>query len=76
MTHIETVRCPNCGRYGERHHIQESNIVRTQCPECDYLLVACSLTGKVIECYAPGLSTASVLLHSRVAPSKAAAIIF
>jgi ssDNA-binding Zn-finger/Zn-ribbon topoisomerase 1 len=63
MTQIETVRCPNCGQYGERHHIKESNIVRTQCPECDYLLVACSLTGKVIECYAPGLSTASVLFH-------------
>jgi hypothetical protein len=70
MTQIETIRCPNCGRYGERHHIEESNIVRTQCPECDYLMVACSLTGRVIEAYAPGLSTAAVLLHSRIQSSQ------
>jgi uncharacterized Zn finger protein len=65
MTRIESIRCPNCGRPGERHHIEESHLVRTQCPECDYLMVMCSLTGKVIEAYAPGLSAAAVLLHSR-----------
>jgi uncharacterized Zn finger protein len=64
MIQIEAIRCPNCGRFGERHHIAESNITRTQCPECDYLLVTCSLTGRVIEAYAPGLSTASIFLHS------------
>jgi ribosomal protein L32 len=73
MTQIETVRCPNCGRYGERHHIEESHLIRTQCPECDYLLVSCSLTGKVIECYAPGLSTASVMLHRRISNARVTA---
>ncbi|MCG9890986.1 MAG: replication restart DNA helicase PriA [Thermosynechococcaceae cyanobacterium MS004] len=63
MTQIETIRCPNCGRPGERHHIEERHLVRTQCPECDYLMVTCSLTGKVIEAYAPGLSAAAVQLH-------------
>jgi hypothetical protein len=63
---IQEIRCPNCGRYGERHHIAESNLTRTQCPECDYLLVTCSLTGKVIEAYAPGLSTAALSLHRRI----------
>jgi hypothetical protein len=55
MERTQTICCPNCGRKGERHYISEHNLVRTQCPECDYLLVTCSLTGKVIEAYAPGL---------------------
>ncbi len=51
----ETVHCPNCGSLAERQHIQESRITRTQCGACDYLMVTCSVTGRVIEAYAPGL---------------------
>ena len=51
----ETVHCPNCGSLAERQHIQGSRVTRTQCGDCDYLMVTCSLTGRVIEAYAPGL---------------------
>ncbi len=60
MSHIEKVRCPNCGSVGERHHILESRVVRTQCAVCDYLLVTCGITGQVIEAYAPGLSVSGM----------------
>ncbi|MUH00131.1 replication restart DNA helicase PriA [Scytonema sp. UIC 10036] len=49
------MRCPNCGSEGERHYIFHSQQTRTQCPICDYLLVSCMRTGKVIEAYAPGI---------------------
>lgn len=50
-----TVNCPNCGGDAERHHLAESGVVRTQCPHCDYLMITCHHTGKVIEAYAPGI---------------------
>lgn len=55
MQTIQKVRCPNCGSEGERHYIAHSYVTRTQCPVCDYLMVSCSRTGKVIEAYAPGI---------------------
>lgn len=56
MSRIEKVRCPNCGSHAERHHLSKHNIVQTQCPACDYLLVSCSRTGSVLEAYAPGIN--------------------
>jgi predicted RNA-binding Zn-ribbon protein involved in translation (DUF1610 family) len=50
------VHCPNCGGFAERSHRQSEHITRTQCNHCDYLMVTCSLTQRVIEAYAPGLS--------------------
>jgi hypothetical protein len=64
MQVIQNIRCPNCGSEGERHYIAESNIIRTQCPTCDYLLVTCSDTSKVIESYAPGLDSCRLNLRS------------
>lgn len=55
MKTVQAVRCPNCGSPAERHHGLNSGIVRTQCSICDYLMISDSLTGKVIEAYAPGL---------------------
>lgn len=55
MQTIEAVRCPNCGSLAERHRIASSQVVRTQCSCCDYLLVTCANTARVIEAYAPGL---------------------
>jgi uncharacterized Zn finger protein len=56
MRTIQVVRCPNCGSQAERHHIlQGSPLTRTQCPSCDYLMVTCARTGKVVEAYAPGI---------------------
>jgi ribosomal protein L37AE/L43A len=53
---IQKIRCPNCGSEGERHYIVHSQLSRTQCPVCDYLMVSCMRTGKVIEAYAPGIN--------------------
>ncbi|MEM7725650.1 MAG: replication restart DNA helicase PriA [Cyanobacteria bacterium P01_A01_bin.45] len=55
MQIIKQVRCPNCGSEAERYYIDDSRLTRTQCANCDYLMVMCDLTGKVIEAYAPGI---------------------
>lgn len=55
MHTVQKIHCPNCGSEGERHYITESQITRTQCPACDYLMISCTRTGKVIEAYAPGI---------------------
>jgi ribosomal protein S27AE len=54
---IERVHCPNCGSFAERHHFLESHVTRTQCGSCDYLMVMSPKSGRVIEAYAPGIST-------------------
>ena len=55
MRVTQEVRCPNCGSYAERHYYVKTEITQTQCPTCDYLMINCSRTGKVVEAYAPGL---------------------
>jgi hypothetical protein len=50
-----TVHCPNCGHLAERHHLEQDHLIRTQCHECDYLMITCAMSGRVIEAYAPGL---------------------
>lgn len=55
MQIIQKIRCPNCGSEGERHYILENQIQRTQCPACDYLMIMCTRTARVIEAYAPGI---------------------
>ena len=63
MTIKHTIYCPNCGDRAERYECSESNIIRTSCSYCDYLMVQCSCTGKVkvIEAYAPGIAGYSPL---------------
>ncbi|MEC4807218.1 MAG: replication restart DNA helicase PriA [Jaaginema sp. PMC 1079.18] len=56
MNKIEKIHCPNCGSLGEREYIKKHNIVQTQCPSCDYLMVNCAQTGNVVEAYAPGIT--------------------
>ncbi|MCT7951712.1 replication restart DNA helicase PriA [Ancylothrix sp. C2] len=51
----EKIRCPNCGDHAERDYVLAHHLRRTQCNSCDYLMITCSLTGKVIEAYAPGI---------------------
>lgn len=51
----QRICCPNCGQKAERHLLVDDQLSRTQCPECDYLMITCTQTGKVIEAYAPGL---------------------
>lgn len=55
MQTMQKICCPNCGSQAERHHLGREELTRTQCPTCDYLMIACSRTGRVIEAYAPGL---------------------
>lgn len=48
--------CPNCGSSkAERYYVADLELIRTQCPSCDYLMVTCASTGKVVEAYAPGI---------------------
>ncbi|MDB9515155.1 replication restart DNA helicase PriA [Kamptonema animale CS-326] len=52
----QAIRCPNCGSSAaERHYHSTSQLIETKCPSCDYLMITCSRTGKVVEAYAPGL---------------------
>ena len=60
MTNIQTIHCPNCGDRAIRYLIDNS-IRRTSCHGCDYLLVQCAQTGKVIEAYAPGINNYCVI---------------
>jgi hypothetical protein len=55
MAMIQTVRCPNCGSLAERYHHALLAQVKTQCDACDYLMVTCTRSSRVIESYAPGL---------------------
>lgn len=55
MEITQKVCCPNCGSKCERNYILESQICRTSCDNCDYLMINCTRTGKVIEAYAPGI---------------------
>jgi hypothetical protein len=66
----QIVRCPTCGSPAERHYFTSSDptyakclhhqVTQTECPVCDYLMVMCSLTGNVIESYAPSQSVQSI----------------
>ncbi len=51
----QEIFCPNCGEYAEKYNSPDTKTIRTSCSCCDYLLVQCSDTGRVIEAYAPGL---------------------
>ena len=52
---VQRVHCPNCGSHAERHHLMSDRLLRTQCPSCDYLMITCADSGRVIEAYAPGI---------------------
>jgi len=52
---IVAIHCPNCGSHAERHNLVEEQLTRIQCAACDYLMITCARTGKVIEAYAPGI---------------------
>ncbi|AFY75239.1 hypothetical protein Syn7502_03387 [Synechococcus sp. PCC 7502] len=56
MSIIQSVRCPNCGSFAERLYLPLLAQVQTECGVCDYLLISCTRTGKVIEAYYPGLN--------------------
>ena len=60
----QNVHCPNCGQTAIRTQKSDSGsggncrsgrVMSVECPTCDYLMISCSLTGEVVEAYAPGL---------------------
>lgn len=53
---VQRVHCPTCGSPAERYHSTEASTLRTQCSRCDYLMVSCTKTGRVIEAYAPSFA--------------------
>lgn len=61
---VQTVHCPTCGSFAERHLLSgcQTSIgeycIQTACPTCDYLLISGSLTGRVLEAYFPGQRSA------------------
>ena len=59
MASVQRVNCPTCGSSAERHRSLDNSLVRTQCSRCDYLMVLCSETGRVVEAYAPSFSPAA-----------------
>jgi hypothetical protein len=66
----QAICCPNCGsRQAERHHLTEQKLTRTQCNDCDYLLITCAVTAKVVEAYIPGVNKLAAQL-SMIAPSS------
>ncbi len=77
-----TIPCPNCGGKANRryfisneatyHRCQADRIIQTECPECDYLLVMCSLNGSVIEAY-PSSSSAKTR-HLTSSPKKSSQV--
>ena len=56
MIKTQIIHCSNCGDRATRQ-ITEEDILRTSCKSCDYLLVQCAKTGRVIEAYAPGIKS-------------------
>lgn len=55
------VHCPNCGAPAQKVCLEDNStnqIIQTSCSHCDYLMISCARTGKVVEAYAPGLSCA------------------
>ena len=60
----QSVPCPNCGQASIRAEKCDAaflkdclsgRVTSIECPTCDYLLIFCSLTGAVVEGYAPGI---------------------
>jgi transposase-like protein len=75
MQNITKIICPNCGNpSAERHNIVERELSRTQCRDCDYLLVTCQRTNRTIEAYAPGIdvykSTQAIIRRNSPATSR------
>lgn len=55
ITTRQIVHCPNCGCLAERNYHSLTTYIETQCLVCDYLMIICANTGRVIESYYPGI---------------------
>lgn len=78
-----TIPCPNCGGAANRRYFISNEaiyarclrgrIIQTECPECDYLLVMCSLNGSVIE--ACSSSTSAKIRHLTSSLQKSSPVV-
>jgi hypothetical protein len=50
----QKICCPNCGSRAAERQWRETAQTVTECHDCDYLLISCSLTANVLEAYFPG----------------------
>lgn len=58
--------CPNCGGTAIRSYFTsqatrysncpKNQVIQTECPSCDYLMIMCSLSGNVIEAHSSSTS--------------------
>ncbi len=65
----QKICCPNCGsRAAVRHWLETAQTV-TECLDCDYLLISCSLTAQVLEAYFPSRSPSFTRSVGRLTPS-------
>lgn len=55
MMKRQMVHCPNCGSLAEQIYCSNTSQIETQCLTCDYLMIICANTGRVVEFYAPGI---------------------
>ena len=63
MNMNQIIRCPNCGSQAERRYFTSKEaiynscpnhqVLQTECPVCDYLMVMCSCNARIIEAHAP-----------------------
>ena len=77
------IPCPNCGGVANRRYFISDEaiyprcpgerIIQTECPECDYLLVICSLSGSVIEACLS--STSGKTRHLTPSPQKSSQVL-
>lgn len=67
----QMVHCPNCGSLAERIYHSSISQIETQCLTCDYLMIICASTGKVVESYAPGIYPRHLREHSKLSVSLA-----
>lgn len=61
---VQRVHCPTCGSSAERYHLLDDGMTRTQCSSCDYLMILCTETGRVIESYSPSFVPSAALAAS------------
>ena len=71
MNKTQIIYCPNCGK-SATETIVDNSIRRIACESCDYLMVQCSKTGRVIEAYAPGIDSYCAI-KSASTPASASA---
>ncbi len=77
MYATQAIPCPNCGSQAQRSYFTSketdcnscpsNQVIQTECPVCDYLMVMCSVNGAVVEAHAPGTSAKELNLLEPVA---------